>query len=273
MQLFDTHCHIHESFEGNDPEHNHTHAKWAKAGNPSAAELIVRAKAAGVTKMICVGCEYRDSLLAIETARKHPAATRASIGIHPHEAAVHVAHPEWLTAFSELATLPEVVAVGECGLDYFYEHSPKADQATILRFQLALARKHNLPMIFHVREAFDDFWQIFDEYPGIQGVIHSFTANNVVLAQALERGLYIGLNGIMTFTRDDAQLAAAKQVPLEKMVLETDAPYLTPASQRGTICEPKHVRETAEFLAALRGESVEKLAAATSNNAQMLFDF
>lgn len=273
MQLFDTHCHIHESFEGNDPEHNHTHAKWAKIGNPSAAELIARASKAGVTKMICVGCEYRDSLLAIAVAQKHPETTRASIGIHPHEAAAHLADPQILADFAELAAQPEVVAVGECGLDYFYNHSPKEAQAQILRFQIELALQHDLPMIFHVRDAFADFWPIFDEYKGVRGVIHSFTAHEVVLAQALQRGLYIGLNGIMTFTRDDAQLAAAKRVPLERLVLETDAPYLTPASQRGTICEPKHVRETAEFLAALRNEPVEKLATETFNNAQMLFDF
>ena len=127
-------------------------------------------------------------------------------------------------------------------------------------------------MIFHVREAFEDFWPIFDEFKGVRGVIHSFTATQKELDDILSRGLYVGLNGIMTFTKQDAQLAAAKAVPLDRLVLETDAPFLTPAPYRGTICEPKHVRITAEFLADLRGESLAAIADATTHNARKLFD-
>jgi TatD DNase family protein len=272
VRLFDTHCHIQESFKDNDPN-DLTHAKWAKLGNLTPEELVARAQEVGVSQMICVGCALDDSERAIAVARANPQAVRASIGIHPHEAAKHLADPGCLTTFAALAAQPEVVAVGECGLDYYYENSPREAQAKILRFQIELALQYDLPMIFHVRDAFADFWPIFDEYEGIRGVIHSFTATEKELAQALERGLYIGLNGIMTFTKDQAQLAAAKAIPLERMVLETDAPYLTPASQRGTICEPKHVRETAEFLASLRGETLEVLSKGTTQNAQMLFDF
>ena len=141
----------------------------------------------------------------------------------------------------------------------------------MLRFQIELALQHNLPMIFHVRDAFDDFWPIFDSYRGIRGVIHNFSADEKELAQIVERGLYVGLNGIMTFTKNEDQLRAAKSVPLSQLLLETDAPFLTPAPLRGTICEPKHVSVTAEFLANLRGETLEDLAEVTTVNATNLF--
>lgn len=270
MQLFDTHCHIHESGavgESKDP----TREKWAKIDSPTPKELIADAHEQGVDYLMCVGCALEDSERAIEVAQANDNVW-ASIGIHPHEAQAHVDQPGALEAFAKLATSEKVKAVGECGLDYYYTHSPKETQEKVLRFQLDLAQKHNLSLIFHVRDAFDDFWPIFDEYEGLKGVIHSFSSNEKDLEQILKRGLYVGLNGIMTFTKDEAQLAAAKAVPLDRLVLETDAPYLTPAPYRGTICKPKHVRVTAEFLADLRGESLEKLAEVTTNNAHMLFD-
>lgn len=271
MQLFDTHCHIHESGLAVPDSKDPTQARWAKLGNPAPAKLIADAAASDVTRVMLVGCTLQDSQRAIAIAAQYDKAW-ASIGIHPHEARAHLADSQLLETFAALAANPQVKAVGECGLDYYYENSPRDDQIKILRFQLELARKHDLPMIFHVREAFDDFWPVVDEFKGIRGVIHSFTANTQVLNEALARGFYVGLNGIMTFTSQEAQLTAAKAVPLEKFVLETDAPFLTPAPDRGTICEPKHVRVTAEFLAGLRGESLEKLADATTKNARLLFD-
>lgn len=271
MNLFDTHCHIQESEETGDLEHDATQKKWHTLGNPLIDDLVANAKSADVTRLMCVGCTLEDSRRAIEAAkdRQH---VWASIGIHPHEAQNHLNEPGALEAFAALATQPKVKAVGECGLDYYYDNSPRAAQEKVLRYQIELALEHNLPMIFHVREAFDDFWSIFDSYVGIRGVIHSFTATRTDLDQILQRGLYVGLNGIMTFTKDAAQLEAAKAVPLERMVLETDAPFLTPKPFRGTICEPKHVRAVAEFLAQLRGDSLADLAQATTTNAQMLFD-
>ena len=165
----------------------------------------------------------------------------------------------------------KIVAIGECGLDYFYEHSPKKDQIKLLHFQLALAQHHELPVILHIREAFDDFWPIFDEYKGLTGVVHSFTATTKELDQALGRGLYIGLNGIMTFTKQADQLDAAKAVPLDRLLLETDAPFLTPAPERGTICQPKHVVLIARFLSKLRGDSRDSVAHASTANAAKLF--
>ncbi len=272
MQLVDTHCHIHESDKSLETGDDATRKRWEKLGFPTPDKLIADAIKQDVHRMICVGCGADDSRRAVELVAQHDELW-ASIGIHPHEAKVHIDKPDSLTAFAALVSQPKVVAIGECGLDYYYEHSPKEDQQRILRFQMELAVKYDLPMIFHVRDAFEDFWQIFDEYEGIRGVIHSFTATEKELSQVLARGLYIGLNGIMTFTKDPAQLAAAKLVPLDRLLLETDAPFLTPDPYRGTICEPKHVRVTAEFLADLRRESLAEIATATTQNAQMLFDF
>ncbi len=180
-------------------------------------------------------------------------------------------HNDLLRKFSNLANKSKVVAVGETGLDYYYNHSPKEAQVKILRLQIELGLKHDLPLIFHVREAFEDFWQVFDSYKGVRGVVHSFSATRKELAEVLERGLYVGLNGIMTFTKKAEQLEAAKAMPLQKLLLETDAPFLTPVPYRGTICQPKHLRVTAEFLADLRGESLAELAKVTTKNTHNLF--
>lgn len=229
------------------------------------------ANEAGVTRLMAVGCTLADSMLAIEMAARHKNIW-ASIGLHPHEAKHYVNNHEKLQQFRNLIVGEnKVVAVGECGLDYHYMHSSKADQQKLFRFQLDLAQKHSLPLIFHVREAFEDFWHILDEYSGLTGVVHSFSASMADLDQILSRGLYVGLNGIMTFTGDQEQLEAAKAVPLTKILLETDAPFLTPTPYRGTICQPKHVVVTAEFLSKLRGESLEAFADQTTQNARKLF--
>jgi TatD DNase family protein len=269
VELTDTHCHIHEAIEhftGN----TETRTRWQqgkKVGSPD--EIIAAAKKDGVTRLICVGTTLEDSELAVDFV-KDRAGCWASIGIHPHEAKAHEDEAS-REAFANLASKPKVVAVGECGLDYFYAHSPKESQVKLLEFQMEVALKAGLPMIFHVRDAFDDFWPIFDAHPGIKGVIHSFSATTKELDQILGRGLYVGLNGIMTFTKNADQLAAATVAPLESLVVETDAPFLTPVPFRGTICEPKHVRVTAQFLADLRGETLESFATATTRNAQHLF--
>ena len=253
MQFTDTHCHIQEADYPIDAE-----------------EVIKNAHLVGVDRLMVVGTTLEHSQAAVTFARDHDTVW-ATIGLHPHEAHHYVDDPAQLAKFKLLANQPKVVAIGECGLDYYYNHSPAAAQKKLLRFQLDLAQEFKLPLVFHIRDAFDDFWPIFDEYKGLQGVVHSFTDSSKELKNILERGLHVGLNGIMTFTKSDEQLAMTKAVPLSKLVLETDAPFLTPAPFRGTICEPKHVRVTAEFLSRLRGETLKDVAAATTRNAAQLF--
>lgn len=253
MHLTDTHCHIHSNDYG-----------------LSGAEVVSSALDKGVTRMLCVGTDLNDSRLAANFVQSHENCW-ATIGLHPHESAIYASNNEDLQQFAKLVTRPKVVAIGETGLDYYYNYSPKHEQQKILRFQIELALEHNLPLIFHIREAFSDFWKIFDEYENLTGVVHSFSASRKELDEVLSRGLYVGLNGIMTFTGRTEQLEAAKQIPLQKLLLETDAPYLTPVPFRGTICQPKHVRVIAEFLAGLRGESLDDLAASTTQNAATLF--
>jgi len=271
MNLTDTHCHIHEAQYAQD-ELDPVQAKWLREGKPDPDDMIQEAQAEGVTRLICVGCTVADSEMAVEFAAQRPGVW-ASIGMHPHEAQRYVDDAAALAQFASLATRPKVVAIGECGLDFYYNHSPKQAQERILRLQLELALEHNLPLIFHVRDAFTDFWPIFDEYKGLRGVIHSFSATRQELDDILARDLYVGLNGIMTFTKNPDQLEAAKAVPLDRLVLETDAPFLTPDPHRGKICKPKHVRVTAQFLSELRDESLEQLAKCTTQNAQALFHF
>lgn len=270
MQLTDTHCHIQEAMRPSDSG-SPTDKLWAKAGNPNPDDIVDRANKADVTRLICVGTTLYDSKLAVEFVQNRPNCW-ASIGIHPHEAQHFAENPLAWKEFADLAKQPKVVAVGECGLDYFYEHSPRHEQEVILRQQIEIAMQNNLPLIFHVRDAFDDFWPIFDSYKDLRGVIHSFSSNRKDLERILERNLHVGLNGIMTFTKNPEQLEAAKAVPLSNLLLETDAPFLTPAPYRGTICEPKHVRVTAEFLASLRGEPIETIAQASTQNAIKLFN-
>lgn len=268
VELFDTHCHIQSA--GLGVNERSSHDMWAKAGDTSVDALVKRAHLAGVSQMICVGCDVDDSELAVRAVQSRES-LYASIGIHPHEAQRYIGNYSEKARFAALALEKKVVAVGECGLDYFYTHSPKEAQEEILVFQLELAQKHNLPVIFHVREAFDDFWPVLERFSGITGVLHSFTDSIENMQRAVAQGLCIGVNGIATFAKSESQLAMYKAIPRDSLVLETDAPFLTPVPLRGTICEPKHVALTAAFLAELRGESVEDLALVTTQNARKLF--
>lgn len=247
--LIDTHCHIHE-------------ADYPLVVN----EVLERAKQAGVGKMICVGTSETSSGDAIEFAGNHDG-IYASIGVHPHEA-----KDGWAKVVELAAKKSEkLVAVGEIGLDYFYTHSPRDVQITALESQIQLALDCNLPIIFHVRESFDDFWPIFDNFHGIRGELHSFTDTQVNLDKGLERGLYVGVNGISTFTKDAAQRELFAAIPLERMLLETDAPFLTPAPMRGKINEPGFVEVIAAHHAAIRGLQKEEVAQITTANASKLF--
>lgn len=250
--LIDTHAHIHL------PEFRE-----------EIDELLVRAHDAGVEKVMCVGVGDEDSAQAIAVARAYENVW-ATVGLHPHDA------DRGYEALEELARLVEehgekVVAIGECGLDYYNSETSREDQERALRFQIELALEHDLPLVFHVREAFDDLWRILADYDGVRGTIHSFTAGQTELDAALERGLYISLNGIMTFTKDERQREAARVVPLDRLLLETDCPFLAPPPHRGKRNEPAYLADTARFLAELRGETEMELTRVTSRNAERLF--
>jgi TatD DNase family protein len=209
MELVDTHCHIQSV--GLGVGERSTREKWAKT-DLTGDQVVQNAADQGVTKLVCVGCDLEDSKLAIDFAKERDNCW-ASIGLHPHEAQHYAGKQELLDQFAGLVKAEKVVAIGECGLDLFYTHSPRENQVETLKFQFELAVKHDLPMIFHVREAFDDFWPIFDSYRGVRGVLHSFTDNAANLANAIDRGLYIGVNGIATFAKDPKQLDVYKSIP------------------------------------------------------------
>lgn len=245
--LVDTHCHIHDATYPLD-----------------RVQTLARARTAGVEKMICVGTNQQSSRDALVFAAAHDGVS-AAIGVHPHDT------QEGWSELGALFTRPKLVAVGEIGLDYFYTHSPREVQIEALQAQIELALKYDLPIIFHVREAFTDFWPIFDNFHGIRGVLHSFTDTESQLEQGLGRGLLIGVNGISTFTKDKSQQKMFASIPLERLLLETDAPFLTPTPFRGRVNEPAFVEQIAAYHMRSREISFEHIAAVTTANADALF--
>lgn len=278
MQFVDTHCHIQSA--GSDGGERTTSSLWAKSPDLLPGAIIDEAKKAGVSRLVCVGCDVNDSQLAVDFVRGHDNCW-ASVGIHPHEAKRYAqflasgkrtdSGNSILEDFEGLIAEPKVIAIGECGLDYFYNHSPKQDQQNILRYQIELALKYNLPMIFHVREAFDDFWPIFDSYKGIRGVLHSFTDSIENMEKAVQKGLYIGVNGIATFSKSVEQLETYKAIPINKLLLETDAPFLAPVPHRGKTNQPSLIPDIANFLANQRKEDIVELAEHATTNSLKLF--
>ncbi|MGV9001556.1 MAG: TatD family hydrolase [Candidatus Saccharimonadaceae bacterium] len=245
--LVDTHCHIHEPYK------------------LPLGEVLAKAQEDGVYQMICVGTGEESSRQAIDFSNKHDEAF-AAIGVHPHDT------KDGYDAIGKLAgTSSKIVAVGEIGLDYFYTNSPREIQIAGLKEQIEVALKHDLPVIFHVREAFDDFWPIFESYKGIRGVLHSFTDSKENMEKAISKGLYIGVNGISTFSKDETQKAMFDAIPLDRILFETDAPFLTPTPYRGKVNQPAYVRTVAEFHATRRGISFKEIADASSQNARALF--
>lgn len=233
-------------------------------------EVIERARAAGVT-MMAVGVDVPSSVAAIELAKANDDIF-ATVGLHPHDAAGEEGEiaAEDFAAIAKLSEDPLVLAIGECGLDYYHDNSPKDIQIDIFKQQIELALKLNKPMVWHVRDAFIDFFEVIDQYPGVRGIVHCFTGTQSEMQQAVDRGFYIAYNGIMTFTKDEAQLETVKATPLDRIVLETDCPWLSPKSRRGRPNEPAYIVETAQFVANLRGDTYSDFCIATTNNAQSI---
>ena len=247
--LIDTHCHIHD------------------LDYPLDIKTILKnAQDKNVQKLICIGTDVENSRLAINFVLNQDNMF-ASVGVHPNEAQ---------KGYKEIETLFDVnnksiIAVGEIGLDYHYKYSSRDIQIKALESQIEMALRHNLPIIFHVREGFDDFWPIFDNFHGIRGVLHSFTDKSFNACQGLNRGLYIGIGGFSTFAKDESQKMMFASLPLDKILLETDAPFLTPVPLRGKVNEPAYVSSIAEHQAAIRKISFEEVANTTTANACALF--
>lgn len=248
MQFIDTHCHIHSNDYKLDSE-----------------QVYERAVEVGVSRMICVGTDVKDSRLAIEFAKKHDGVF-AGVGVHPHEA------KHGIDGLKNLINREKVVAIGEIGLDYFYKHSDRQTQIKVFEQQIQLVLDSDLPIIFHVREAYEDFWPVLANFSGVRGVLHSFTDSQANLEKALGKGFYIGVNGISTFTKDAGQQKMFANLPINKVILETDAPYLTPVHQRGKVNRPAFVVEVAQHLSTIWSTPIDTVASQTTDNATRLFN-
>ncbi|MCZ8017339.1 TatD family hydrolase [Novosphingobium sp.] len=233
--------------------------------------VLARARAAGVGGFLSISTRQREWGQVIGTAERE-ADVWASVGIHPHEADAHADMGE--AALLEIAANPRVIAIGETGLDYYYDHSDRETQQALFRQHIAVARETGLPLIVHTRDAEDDTARIMTEemergaYPAL---IHCFTASADFARIVLDLGLTISLSGIVTFKNAKDLQAIAAEVPEDRLLVETDAPFLAPVPNRGKVCEPAFVADTARFLAELRGVSPEALAETTTRNFQRLF--
>jgi TatD DNase family protein len=248
--LIDTHCHL------ADP-----------AYDPDRADVLARAWAGGVARIVAIG-ESRaaaDRALALAAAEPRIA---VAVGVHPHDASGWTeAAARWLR---EAFRRPEVVAAGEMGLDYHYDHSPREAQRTAFEAQLALAREAGKAAVIHAREADDDVAAMLRAHPDVPAVLHSFSSGPGLLRAGLDLRHYVSFSGMVTFKNwrlDHAIL----ETPLDRILVETDGPYLAPVPHRGKRNEPAFVRHTAERVAAVRGMPAEELIAATAANAARLF--
>lgn len=233
-------------------------------------QMLVRAQQAGVVQIINAAYDLPSSARSVDLAR-HYSFVFAAVGVHPHDAEGLPA--DYLEQLREMARLPEVVAIGEMGLDYYRDLSPREVQQRVFREQLALARELNLPVIIHDRDAHADTLDILrkDGVSPAGGVMHCFSGSREMAEACLALGFYISFAGPVTYPNARRPKEVAAWVPLDRLLVETDCPYLTPQARRGRRNEPACVRYVAEEIAALRGIPVEEVARATTENARRLF--
>jgi TatD DNase family protein len=254
MSLIDSHCHL--NYEGLAERQE---------------EVLDHARERGVRGFLNISTRQREWNDVIAVADRHPDVW-ASVGVHPHEAD---AHPDLgAAALIEAASHPRVIAIGECGLDYHYDKSDRAAQRERFEAHIDAARQTGLPLVVHTRDAEDDTAEILDravKQGGVSGVLHCFTGSAELARKGLDLGFYVSLSGIVTFKNAQDLQETAKWLPAEQMLVETDAPFLAPVPHRGRKCEPAFVADTAAFVADLRGEQPQALAAATTANFFRLF--
>ena len=252
MRLVDSHCHLDDrQFEG-DRE-----------------QVIERALAAGVEWMMGIGTGGGppDLEAAIDLAERYPC-LYATVGVHPHDAAK--AAPETFAWLRDLAAHPKVLAIGEIGLDYHYDLSPRETQREVFATQLELAAEIGKPVVIHTREAWDDTMRLLRERRQGPGILHCFTGDEAQAREALDLGFYIAIGGVVTFPKAESLRAAARIVPEDRLLLETDCPYLAPVPKRGKRNEPAYLAETAKKLAEVRAVPLEQIAEATTANFERL---
>ena len=236
-------------------------------------EVVARAGAAGVSAMLTI-CTRLSAFADVRAIAGRFQNVTCSVGVHPHEAAAEGEQGTTSARLVALAADPKVVGIGETGLDYYYEHSPREAQQAVFRVHIAAARESGLPLIVHTREADRDTIDILtDEMASgaFKGVIHCFSVGPEVAEAALKMGFYISFSGIVTFNKAEALREIARGVPLERLLVETDAPYLAPVPKRGKRNEPAYVVHTAARLAEILGLEAEELARATTANFHALF--
>ncbi|WP_308516883.1 TatD family hydrolase [Sphingomonas flavescens] len=255
MTLIDSHCHL--NYEG----------LVERQG-----DVLDAARGRGVAGFLNIATRQREWQDIIGVAEREPDVW-ASVGVHPHEAD---SHPDLgAAALIEAADHPRVIAIGECGLDYFYDKSDRASQRERFQAHIDAARETGLPLVIHTREAEDDTAEILTEAVreggGVTGVLHCFTGSAELARKGLDLGFYVSLSGIVTFKNAADLQETAKWLPADQMLVETDAPFLAPVPHRGQKCEPAFVVDTAAFVAGLRGEEPEQLAATTTENFFRLF--
>ncbi len=246
MAWVDSHCHL--QYEGMAPD---------------AVETAV---AAGVAKIVCIGTDAAESKKAVDMARGHPGRVWATVGLHPHDA------KNGVDDIVPLLDAPEVVAVGECGLDYHYDHSPRDVQREAFAAQVALAHHRRLALVIHTREAWDDTFAILSaEGMPERTVFHCFTGGSEEARRVLDVGAYLSFSGIVTFKKAGDVRQAAALAPLDRVLVETDAPFLTPEPHRGTRNAPSFVPLVGAAVARAKGVTSEEIETATTANAETVF--
>ncbi len=254
MRLIDSHCHL--------------QYKGLVDDQPG---VLARARAAGVTGMLNISTRRSEWDDVIATAAREPDVW-ASVGIHPHEADAHADLGR--EALLAAAAHPKVIGIGESGLDYYYDKSDRAVQRDLFRMHIGVARETGLPIIIHTRDAEEDTGSILADEMGkgaFPALIHCFTASSGFAQTVLDLGLTISLSGIVTFKNASELQDIARHLPADRLLVETDSPFLAPVPHRGRSCEPAFVRDTAAFVAGLRGLETEDLAETTSSNFFNLF--
>jgi TatD DNase family protein len=235
-------------------------------------EVLANARARGIAGFLNISTRQREWGDIVGTAERN-ADVWATVGVHPHEAD---AHPDLgAAALVEAAAHPKVVAIGECGLDYYYDKSDRAAQRERFQAHIEAARETGLPLVVHTRDAEDDTAEMLTREVakgGVTGVLHCFTGSADLARTGIDLGFYVSISGIVTFKNAKDLQETAKIIPQDRLLVETDSPFLAPVPHRGQTCEPAFVADTAAFLAELRGEPIDKLAEATTANFFKLFN-